>query len=100
MAALTFWPAKFSNDDDCTSFLLKNKSFIESTNTQIPDMCKLHYFIALSTCLSPEESQESRLEAFVKKRWLTKTQCVSRPNKSISKYPSFVFVSSWQKTKI
>ena len=70
-----------SNDDDCTSVLLDTKSFIESTKTRNPDMCELHYFIALSTCLSPAESQESRLEAFVKKKWLTKTQC--KPPKRI-----------------
>ena len=40
-----------------------------------PEINMLHYLLTLSTCLSPEERQENRLEEFQKKKWLSKVQC-------------------------
>ena len=55
--------------------ILDVRTFVQAERAKHPEINMLHYLLALSTCLSPEERQENRLEEFQKKKWLSKVQC-------------------------
>ena len=78
---------KKRDDKDATplqQLVLDVKTFIDKKEedaepNKFTVVTKLQYLVAFGTCLSEEERQVARLEDFVKKKWIKKTDC--KPSK-------------------